>query len=439
MFTSLRRTVLTVLAAGALTTVPLTALADGVSPADVSQAGDPGTSFQVTKTITTPTIPPKPDIVLVVDATGSMGSAINNVKSEMGTIVSTVQGAQPDAEFAVVSYRDTGDGPALFQVHADLTGDPAAAQAAVNTLSAGGGGDDPEAQLNALWQIGSGGNAISFRPDSSRIVVWFGDYPGHDPSNGHTEADAIASLSGVQARVLAISVGANQLDAYGQATRIAAATGGSLMSGIPASGLSAAILAGLSNLPAQVSAETSCDPGLSVSFDPALPQTVASGTALELTETVTIAADATQGATLSCTTRFMINGADAGPRFVQTVTVSVNDVTAPTVSCGPGVNPAGQTPAGWQSAGLFQLVADDNLPGVMVTITDSATGTSFGPYDPGTYVKLTQQPGAAASRVAEFEGAVDWHLMFKGDAILIATDAAGNTATAVCSVPPKKK
>ncbi len=35
-----------------------------------------------------------------------------------------------------------------------------------------------------------------------------------------------------------------------------------------------------------------------------------------------------------------------------------------------------------------------------------------------------------------FPGAVDWRLTFRGDAQLIATDAAGNTATATCLVPP---
>lgn len=438
MFTQLRRSTLALVATGALVGVPTAALA-GVSPGTVDEAVDPGDTIHVTKTVSTPTIPPKPDIVLVVDSTGSMGGAINNVKTEMGAIVATVQGAQPDAQFAVVNYKDTTDGAAVFQVNTDLTGSVAAAQAAVNSLSASGGGDEPEAQLNALWQIGDGGDAISYRSGSSRIVVWFGDAPGHDPSNGHTEADATTSLQDVDARVLAISVGANRLDLTGQATRITTNTGGTFMSGIPATGLSDAILAGLSNLPAEVTADVTCDPGLSVEFTPALPQTVPSGTDLVLDEAITVAADAPQGSTLSCTTSFQVNGADAGPDFVQNVSIAVNDVTPPTVSCGPGVNPDGVTPPGYEKAGFFQLVADDNLPGVTVSVTDDATGTTFGPYDPGTYVKLTQSVGITESTVSPFEGAVDWHFQFQGDAILTATDAAGNTATATCLVPPSNK
>ncbi|KGN36345.1 vWA domain-containing protein [Knoellia subterranea] len=422
--------------------LPASALAAGVSPSTVDQSVDPGTTIHVTKTVSTPEIPPKPDIVLVVDSTGSMDSAINNVKAAMTSIVGDVQTAQPEAQFAVVDYKDEGDGAGVFTRRTDLTPTPATAQAAINAVSASGGGDTPEAQLNALWQIGNGGDQISFRPGSSRIVVWFGDASGHDPSLGHSLADATTSLTDVSARVIAINVDSGSgdgLNATGQATSITGATGGTFMPNVDPSGVSTAILDGLSNLPAEVTANTTCDTGLSVAFTPSLPQTVPSGTDVVLDEAITVAADAPQGSTLTCTTTFLINGAEAGDEFVQTVNIKVNDVTPPTMACGPGVNPDGVTPGGWQNAGFFQMVASDNLPGVTVSIKDNVTGTTFGPYDPGTYFKLTQAPGIAASTVVPFEGAVDWHFTFKGDATLTATDAAGNTATATCSVPPKKK
>lgn len=422
---------------GLLLSLPATAWA-GVSPTTVSQSADPGTVLHVTKTVTTPVIPPKPDIVLLADETGSMADAIASVRAEMASIVTTVKAAQPDAHFAVASYKDLGDADA-FEVLTDLTANATTVQNAVNSLVADGGGDTPEAQLNALWQLGDGGDAITFRASSSRIVVWFGDAPGHDPSNGHSEADAIASLQGVDAQVLAIGVEGPGLDATGQASRITAATGGHYYSGVTAGQVGAQILAGLQNLPATVTASTTCDPGLSVSFSPALPQTVPSGSDVVLDETITVAASATQGATLGCTTEFLVNGASAGDGYTQTVSITVNDITPPTVSCGPGVNPDGVTPSGWKKAGFFQMVASDNLPGVTVTVTDVKTGTTFGPYDPGTYLKLTQAVGASASTVSAFAGAVPWQFLFAGDARLTATDAAGNTATAICKVPPAAK
>ncbi len=442
MFVRARKLGVSLVATGALVAMPLTAFATGVSPSTVDQSVNPGDTIHVTKTVATPTIPPKPDIVLVADSAGSMGPALASVQSAMTSIVGQVQATQPAAEFAVVDYKDTVDGSKIFTRDTDLTASAATVQGAVNSLSASGGGDTPEAQLNALWEIGSGGNAITYRPGSSRIVVWFGDSSGHDPSNGHTLADAEASLEGVSARTIAINVNSGEgdgLNATGQATAITNATGGTFLSSVNPSDVSTAILNGLQNLPAEMTSTSTCDTGLSVGFTPSLPQTVPSGTNLVLDEAISVAADAPQGSTLTCTTKFLINGADAGDAFVQTVNIYVNDVTPPTVSCGPGVKTAGTTPAGWQNAGFFRMVAADNLPGVHVSITDKATGTTFGPYDAGTYFKLTQAPGAAASTAAPFAGAVPWQFIFKGDATLTATDAAGNTATATCSVPPNQK
>lgn len=441
MFSSppLLRAGLSITAGLALALTPALAFA-GVAPLTVDESLDPGASITVSKTVTTPEIPPKPDIVLLVDETGSMGASIANVQAELNSLITTVKAAQPDAQFAVASYKDEGDGADLFRVRTDLTATAATAQTAVDSLVAFGGGDEPEAQLNALWQIGNGGDAITFRANSTRIVAWFGDASGHDPSNGHSQADAITSLTDVGAQVIAIGVtGGDGLDATGQATAIAAATGGTYSGAVAPGQVAAQILAGLQNLPAEVTASTTCDTGLSVSFDPALPQTVISGSDVVFDETITVATDAPQGDTLTCTTKFLINGSDEGNDFTQTVNVTVNDVTPPTIQCGPGVNPDGVTPGNWKSSGFFQLVASDNLPGVTVSITDTTTGTTFGPYDPGTYIKLTQSVGAPASVASEFEGAVDWHFQFLGDATITATDAAGNTATASCKVPPNKK
>lgn len=424
-------------AAAALTLAALSspAFADGVSP-DVDQAADPGDVIQVTKTVATPPIPPKPDIVLLVDRTGSMGGELANVKANFTSIVSQVKAVQPDAQFAVAAYCDFGDPAPAFQRFTDLTADATTLNTAINNVTLCDGGDTPEAQLNALWQIGNGGDAISYRPDSSRIVVWYGDNPGHDPSGGHTEADATTSLTDVEAKVLAISTGAaNNLDGTGQATRITNATGGEFMSGVPASEVSGAILEGLQNLDVTVAGSATCDPGLSVSLSPA-SQTVQSGTDAVFDETITVAADAPQGATLECSVPFTLNGADAGPDFVQSVKIKVNDVTPPSVSCPPGPNPAGTEPSADNEDGFFKMVASDNVdPSVPVYIKDLGSGVVFGPFPSGTTFKLTQAPGAPV-KMKDFAGDVRWRFTFNGDAQLIATDAAGNTATATCEVPP---
>src|ERR671923_1566735 len=77
--------------------------ADGpprVDPPTVSASLKPGESTSVTKTVHTPAIPPKPDIVFLSDTTGSMGAAIANVRTNAVSVMNTVLAAQPLAQFA---------------------------------------------------------------------------------------------------------------------------------------------------------------------------------------------------------------------------------------------------------------------------------------------------------------------------------------------------
>ena len=208
-------------------------------------------------------------------------------------------------------HRGHGDSQP-FTVDSNLTASAATAIAAANSITASGGGDIPEDQINALYQVGSG--AIGFRPDSTRLVVWFGDAMGHDPSNGKTINDAITALNGVSAKVLAINVdtgfASTALDASGQATQIATATGGAYLGTVGATEVSSKILEGLTNLDATVTAVPTCDPGLSVSLSPA-SQTVPSGTSATFDEAITVAAGATR--VRPCTARRTSSSTDSTP------------------------------------------------------------------------------------------------------------------------------
>jgi alpha-tubulin suppressor-like RCC1 family protein len=134
-------------------------------------------------------------------------------------------------------------------------------EAAIKRWSAEGGGDLPEGQLYALDQLTESG--IGWRPNSQRILVWFGDAPGHDPicealsglTYAVTEKSVTAKLQRERIRVVALSVattgaapggldgnpkaGATEYAKCGdpggdsrQATRIAEATGGKHVSGV---------------------------------------------------------------------------------------------------------------------------------------------------------------------------------------------------------------
>ncbi|KAK4039110.1 hypothetical protein C8A01DRAFT_36943 [Parachaetomium inaequale] len=403
----------------------------GVSPASVSQAANPGSSFYVDKVVNTPEIPPKPDVVLLVDVTGSMSGPIGNIKTNLATVISTVKASQPAAEFAIASFGDIAD-PNPFQVRQGLTGDEAPLQAAVNSLAAGGGGDLPEDWINALYRLSTGD--IAFRDGSSRVVVVVGDAPSHDPSGGHALGEAIAALQAKNIRVIAVDVGS--INALNQATAVTDATGGVIV-GSAANTVSDAIVNGLKNLDVTVTPEVvSCDAGLTLAFAPAETK-VPSGTAATFNETVQVAGDATQGATLHCSTRFLLNGAPGGDAFTQTVAVKVNDVTPPTVSCADGPNPAGSTNPD-KNANFWTLTAQDNVDDkkdLAILVRDSVSGAQFGPYAPGTTIKLVQAPGATPN-VKPGTGAVNWRITLKGCAVLVVKDKAGNEATASCCARP---
>ncbi|MFC5288095.1 Calx-beta domain-containing protein [Actinokineospora guangxiensis] len=296
----------------------------GVTPSTVDVTLGPGQSTTVAKSVTTAAVPPNPDLVLLADTTGSMGGAIANVKANAGEITSDVLGAQPSAQFAVAEYKDFTD-PFAFRVNQNTTADEAAVQTGINQWTASGGGDAPEAYINALWEIAT--DEIAFREGSSRIVAVFGDAPSHDPSGGHTLADAIAALQAAEVRVIMVNVGA--IDAFGQATAITEATGGVLLNNVPADQVSEAILAGLGAIEVTVTPTVgACDDEVDVTNTPA-GRTVEGGGTAAFTETIAAAPNAAPGV-YTCSVDYLVNGVSAG--YVQSITVrvpgfSVDDVT----------------------------------------------------------------------------------------------------------------
>jgi hypothetical protein len=85
------------------------------------------------------------DVLFLLDATGSMGDEIDQLKSSIDSVadrVSALEGA-PDVRFAMTLYRDEGD--AFVTATHDFTSDVAAFRAALADVVADGGGDSPEA------------------------------------------------------------------------------------------------------------------------------------------------------------------------------------------------------------------------------------------------------------------------------------------------------
>ncbi|MBQ0895990.1 HYR domain-containing protein, partial [Micromonospora sp. U56] len=167
--------------------------------------------------------------------------------------------------------------------------------------------------------------------------------------------------------------GVGGLNGSGQASAVVAATGGQLVGSAPEN-VTDAILSGLRDLDVTVTPTvTSCDPGLTVTFD-AASRTQQSGTNVPFAETIAVAGDAPQGATLHCTVDFLLNGLSGGPAFVEQVSVTVNDVTAPVVVVDDRTVEA-TSPAGAVIA--YPASAIDNVDGSLTPTCVPPSGGTF--------------------------------------------------------------
>jgi hypothetical protein len=439
-----------------------------VHPDMVDEILAPGGSHDVAKKVRTPSIPADPEICFLADTTGSMGPAIANVQANAVNIMNTVLASQPSAEFCAAQYRDIGDTP-LFSVDQALTTNTGSVATAINGWSAGGGGDTPEGQVNALFQLA---NSAAGYNGPNRILVWFGDASGHDPSNGHSLATAITDLQNAGITVIAVPVVSgfgDGLDATGQATAVANATGGQVLPGATPAQLSDAIIAGLEGLTTDVWWEidpASCDAGLSVILNPAAHFNVPGGTTVNFAETITVDPDAPEGTSLHCEVTFIANSYPDGGAEIgrERIWITVPDVTPPVAQCEETVNPDGKNvpkaPAkggqGQNQDGFYMVHGRDAVdPNVSISVVDMGadnvlgTGddTSFAVAD-GDRIKYTEANGATPS-MAPMGGnngngsgsaeAVDWKIKGQGDAAVVATDVAGNSSSAVCLVPNPPK
>ncbi|HYF95779.1 MAG TPA: hypothetical protein VD969_26480 [Symbiobacteriaceae bacterium] len=229
-----------------------------------------GQTWDETITVTVPagTGVTKADVYLLADTTGSMGGPIASVKTGASSIVNGLIAALPgvDLAFGAGDYKDFPWDAYAFHHAQSVTTNTMDVQTAISGWSAGGGADGPEGQLYAYDRIADDaaplGGTIGWRSGAKKILVVFGDAPGHDAvcqtisglPYDITEASVTAKLAGAGVTFIGIStmtgypagmddnptLGAGDYNAAcgapggtaGQATRIAAATGGSHVTGV---------------------------------------------------------------------------------------------------------------------------------------------------------------------------------------------------------------
>ena len=114
------------------------------------------------------------DIVLCFDSTGSMSGEINQVKKQIRRIGQTLTTLVPKARISICTYRDDGD--EFVAKGLPLTGSIQDVSDYLDRISAGGGGDHPEAVDEGLYWSVSQNN---FRPAARKVILVFGDAPPH--------------------------------------------------------------------------------------------------------------------------------------------------------------------------------------------------------------------------------------------------------------------
>jgi hypothetical protein len=125
------------------------------------------------------------DVYFLADTTTDMSSSIAAIQSAAGNIMTTLKVSYPQMAFGVGNYKDfpipplATTNPYCFLNQLPPTTDVSAAQAAINGWIASDGGDISDGQIYALQELATNPN-IGWRPGAKRIIVWFGNSPGHD-------------------------------------------------------------------------------------------------------------------------------------------------------------------------------------------------------------------------------------------------------------------
>ena len=161
------------------------------------------------------------DVVIVFDSTGSMGGEIAQVKKQITRIGNTLVRLVPKARISLITYRDKGDAYVVREPILPLTGEIQLVDQYLAGISAGGGGDPPEA-VDAGLDAAVGQN--EYRQSARKVILLFGDAPPH--AERHADCLRIASDFSRQDRGVVSTVTCRKQTRLPEFIEIAQAGGG---------------------------------------------------------------------------------------------------------------------------------------------------------------------------------------------------------------------
>lgn len=120
------------------------------------------------------------DVVFLIDVTASMTLEIDQIRMRLrDTIAPTLQAQIPDVTFGVATFADYPVSPYgaaedhLFQLVQPITADLATVQGALDhDVVLGNGADEPEGQVEALYEIATGSGISGVHPTTGALTQW---------------------------------------------------------------------------------------------------------------------------------------------------------------------------------------------------------------------------------------------------------------------------
>lgn len=451
------------------------------------------------ETLSTPYCGPI-DLTIALDNTGSMGSAIANIKAELPTIIATALAASDnDLRVGYMTFKDN------IVVHNQLTKNLTAVNASILATGYGGGAGWPEASdeakntaVNNLaggTRNDSAGNSgtqtgnytEAYRDDALKLVILITDAPpgGFNDNNETADETALAVTHADSAfakgiKVSDVFVPTGDLyhpaggDYAGQAALLksdanrtggvyiktaanGSGTGEAIRAIIEACGSRTGSISGVKFHDMNGNGEK--DDGEMGLEGWKIILTMPDGTVL----TTTTSDNGTYSFEELLPGMYLIKEimqdgwymtAPEDP-LVEVVggeetIVDFGNKLMPVAACVETVNPAGKNvpkagktrpnPQGQNQDGFYELIGEDETGLLKVSVIDMGTGTVFGPYPSGTKIKYTENGAAPSVKpMAAANDAVDYKITGQGDAVVLAIDVNGKVSVAFCMVPPPPK
>jgi len=303
-----------------------------VEPPEVNIVLPEGEEATVEKMVTLPTVEKKIDVLLLEDETGSFLSQIDGLKSVAPDIWDAMAGSGSDFTMGVAGFKDFAQlpwgvqpdgypGDWVYRLTQDLTGNKAEFVDGVDDLEANGGGDGPEAQLEALHYLATPGHPAidsngdgdaldacdtatgqqpTWREGTQRVVILATDtschLQGDPPAPGWPGCAETASAAQMATYLSVAGITVIGLVPGGYGTfdcidTLADGTGGSVQDiGSSGEDIMQAILIAL-GLTTDVWFEVDAEDGLNVDIEPVVIYDAVVGSTVVFAETISLDAD----------------------------------------------------------------------------------------------------------------------------------------------------